>query len=78
VAYPSDNKTLYPGDLLGPGTVSYRCSVDLHRSPQVGQRVRFDVAGIGTLEHLIVSGEQGVDYVKRGMEGLLPATGSAS
>jgi 2-keto-4-pentenoate hydratase/2-oxohepta-3-ene-1,7-dioic acid hydratase in catechol pathway len=71
VAYASDNETLQPGDLLGTGTVSYSCSVDLHRWPQVGQRVRFDVEGIGTLEHTIVAGEQVVDYVKNGMDGLL-------
>ena len=71
VAYASDNETLQPGDLLGTGTVSYSCSVDLHRWPQVGQRVRFDVQGIGTLEHTIVAGEQVVDYVKNGLDGLL-------
>jgi 2-keto-4-pentenoate hydratase/2-oxohepta-3-ene-1,7-dioic acid hydratase in catechol pathway len=73
VAYASDNETLQPGDVLGTGTVSYSCSVDLHKWPQVGQRVRFDVAGIGTLEHTIVAGEQVVDYVQNGMDGLLEA-----
>jgi len=71
VAYASDNETLHPGDLLGTGTVSYSCSVDLHKWPQVGQRVRFDVEGIGTLEHLIVAGEHGVDYARSGLDGLL-------
>src|SRR5207302_5638841 len=55
VAYASDNETLRPGDVLGTGTVSYSCSVDLHRWPQVGQRVRFEVSGIGVLEHTIVA-----------------------
>jgi 2-keto-4-pentenoate hydratase/2-oxohepta-3-ene-1,7-dioic acid hydratase in catechol pathway len=73
VAYASDNETLQPGDVLGTGTVSYSCSVDLHRWPQVGQHVRFEVAGIGTLEHTIVAGEQGVDYVRHGLDGLLQA-----
>jgi 2-keto-4-pentenoate hydratase/2-oxohepta-3-ene-1,7-dioic acid hydratase in catechol pathway len=73
VAYASDNETLQPGDLLGTGTVSYSCSVDLHKWPQVGQTVRFDVQGIGTLEHTIVKGEHGVDYVRSGMDGLLQA-----
>jgi 2-keto-4-pentenoate hydratase/2-oxohepta-3-ene-1,7-dioic acid hydratase in catechol pathway len=73
VAYASDNEALQPGDLLGTGTVSYSCSVDLHRWPQVGQRVRFDVSGIGSLEHTIVAGERGVDYVKNGLDGLLQA-----
>ncbi len=73
VAYASDNETLQPGDLLGTGTVSYSCSVDLHRWPRVGQRVRFEVEGIGVLEHTIVAGEQGVDYVRNGIDGLLQA-----
>lgn len=73
VAYASDNETLQPGDLLGTGTVSYSCSVDLHKWPQVGQTVKFEVQGIGTLEHTIVQGEHGVDYVRGGMDGLLQA-----
>jgi len=73
VAYASDNETLQPGDILGTGTVSYSCSVDLHRWPQVGQRVRFEMGGIGVLEHTIVAGEQRVDYVRSGMDGLLQA-----
>ena len=73
VAYASDNETLQPGDLLGTGTVSYSCSVDLHKWPQVGQTVRFDVQGIGTLEHKIVQAHHGVKYVRDGMTGLLQA-----
>jgi 2-keto-4-pentenoate hydratase/2-oxohepta-3-ene-1,7-dioic acid hydratase in catechol pathway len=73
VAYASDNETLLPGDLLGTGTVSYSCSMDLHRWPRVGQRVRFEVSGIGTLEHTIVAGEQVVEYVRNGIDGLLQA-----
>lgn len=73
VAYASDNETLQPGDLLGTGTVSYSCSVDLHKWPRVGQTVKFEVSGIGTLEHTIVAGEHGVDYVRRGLDGLLQA-----
>jgi 2-keto-4-pentenoate hydratase/2-oxohepta-3-ene-1,7-dioic acid hydratase in catechol pathway len=73
VAYASDNETLQPGDVLGTGTVSYSCSVDLHKWPQVGQTVRFEVAGIGMLEHTIVAGARGVDYVRNGMSGLLQA-----
>jgi 2-keto-4-pentenoate hydratase/2-oxohepta-3-ene-1,7-dioic acid hydratase in catechol pathway len=73
VAYASDNETLKPGDLLGTGTISWSCSVDLKKWPQVGQTVRFEVQGIGSLEHQIVAGEQVVDYVKNGMTGLLQA-----
>jgi 2-keto-4-pentenoate hydratase/2-oxohepta-3-ene-1,7-dioic acid hydratase in catechol pathway len=73
VAYASDNETLQPGDVLGTGTVSYSCSIDLHRWPQVGQRVKFEVSGIGALEHTIVAGEREVEYVKNGRDGLLQA-----
>src|SRR4030095_9825775 len=73
VAYASDNETLQPGDVLGTCTVSYSCSVDLHKWPQVGQTVKFEVQGIGTLEHTIVKGEHGVDYVRNGIDGLLQA-----
>jgi hypothetical protein len=38
---------------------------------QVGQTVTFEVEGIGSLTHQIVPGEQIVDYVRRGMDGLL-------
>jgi len=73
VAYASDTETLQPGDLLGTGTVSYSCSVDLHMWPQVGQRVKFEVGGIGVLEHTIVAGDRGPGYVRNGMDGLLQA-----
>ncbi len=73
VAYASDSETLQPGDLLGTGTVSYSCSVDLHKWPQVGQRVRFEMSGIGVLEHTIVAGHAGPGFVRNGMDGLLQA-----
>jgi 2-keto-4-pentenoate hydratase/2-oxohepta-3-ene-1,7-dioic acid hydratase in catechol pathway len=73
VAYASDTEPLQPGDVLGTGTVSYSCSVDLHKWPQVGQRVKFEVAGIGVLEHTIVAGEAGPGYVRNGLDGLLEA-----
>jgi 2-keto-4-pentenoate hydratase/2-oxohepta-3-ene-1,7-dioic acid hydratase in catechol pathway len=71
VAFASDNETLYPGDVLGTGTVGTSCSMDTNRWVQVGQTISFEVEGIGTLSHRVVAGEQGVDYVLRGMPGLL-------
>ena len=70
VAYASDNETLMPGDVLGTGTVGFGCSMDLHRWPQVGQKMTFEVEGIGTLAHEIVRGERIVEHVL-GMKGLL-------
>lgn len=53
--------------VLEPSAIAVRLTC----TQQVGQRVRCDVEGIGTLEHTIVAGEQVVDYVKNGMDGLL-------
>jgi 2-keto-4-pentenoate hydratase/2-oxohepta-3-ene-1,7-dioic acid hydratase in catechol pathway len=75
VAYASDNETVYPGDLLGTGTVGLGCSMDLHRWPQVGQTWTVELEGIGTLSHRIVPGERVVDYTLRGMNGLLDRWG---
>jgi 2-keto-4-pentenoate hydratase/2-oxohepta-3-ene-1,7-dioic acid hydratase in catechol pathway len=72
VAYASDNETLLPGDVLGTGTVGFGCSMDLKKWPQVGQKMTFEVEGIGTLTHEIVRGERVVEHVL-GMKGLLTA-----
>ncbi len=77
MAFASDNETLYPGDVLGTGTVGLSCSMDTGRWVQVGQTITFEVEGIGTLSHRIVPGERVVDYVLNGMEGLLPPPPSA-
>ncbi|MGE0743765.1 MAG: fumarylacetoacetate hydrolase family protein [Rhodospirillales bacterium] len=74
VAYASDNETLYPGDVLGTGTVGFGCSMDLHRWIKVGQTATFEVEGIGTLSHKVVAGERVVGHTL-GMKGLLQAPG---
>ncbi len=77
VAFASDNETLHPGDVLGTGTIGEGCSLNLHRWVQVGQTVTFEVEGIGTLTHRIVPGERVVDYVGRGINGLLQPPANA-
>jgi 2-keto-4-pentenoate hydratase/2-oxohepta-3-ene-1,7-dioic acid hydratase in catechol pathway len=72
VAYASDNETIKPGDLLGTGTVGTGAAMDLHKWVEEGQTVRVEIEGIGWMEHKIVPGERVVDYVGRGMDGLLP------
>jgi 2-keto-4-pentenoate hydratase/2-oxohepta-3-ene-1,7-dioic acid hydratase in catechol pathway len=72
VAFSSDSETLHPGDVIGTGTVGLGCSMDLRRWPQVGQTFTVEVEGIGSLTHRIVTGDQSVDYVLHGMDGLLP------
>jgi 2-keto-4-pentenoate hydratase/2-oxohepta-3-ene-1,7-dioic acid hydratase in catechol pathway len=71
VAFASDNETLYPGDVLGTGTIGLSCSMDTHRWVRVGQTITFEVEGIGTLSHRIVPGERVVDHVLNGIPGLL-------
>lgn len=74
VAYVSDNETIYPGDLIGTGTIGTGCSMDIHKWPQVGQRMAFSMEGIGTMTLEIVRGPDRVRHVE-GMKGLLEYPG---
>lgn len=70
VAYASDNEWLFPGDVIGTGTIGFGCSMDYHKWPQVGQTMTFEVEGIGAMRHKIVAGEHVVSHVL-GMKGLI-------
>jgi 2-keto-4-pentenoate hydratase/2-oxohepta-3-ene-1,7-dioic acid hydratase in catechol pathway len=70
VAYASDNETLYPGDLLGTGTVSYGCSMDHHRWVKVGETMTFIVDGLGAMSLKVVQADAPVRHVD-GMEPLV-------
>ena len=74
VAYASDNETVYPGDVIGTGTIGMGCSMDIHKWPQVGQHMTFTMAGIGAMTLEIVKGEDRVRHVD-GMPGLIPYPG---
>ena len=74
VAYVSDNETIYPGDVIGTGTVGLGCSMDIHKWPQVGQTMTFSMAGIGSMTLEIVKGTDRVRHVA-GMPGLLEYPG---
>lgn len=73
VAYASDHEMLYPGDVLGTGTIGTSCSMDTKRWIKVGQRARFEVDGLGILDQPVVVQPGAVDYVLNGMEGLMTA-----
>ena len=75
VAYSSDNETLYPGDLLGTGTIGFACSQDLHKWIKIGQTARFWIEHIGAMSLKVVEGEHVVDHVS-GMKGLLQPPGA--
>ena len=70
VAYASDNETIFPGDVIGTGTVGFSCSMDHHKWIKVGQTATFWVEGIGSLSHQVIAGERVVEHVK-GMKGML-------
>ena len=74
VAYVSDNETVYPGDLIGTGTIGLGCSMDIHKWPQVGQKMTFTMNGIGSMTLEIVEGVKRVRHVE-GMRGLLEYPG---
>jgi 2-keto-4-pentenoate hydratase/2-oxohepta-3-ene-1,7-dioic acid hydratase in catechol pathway len=70
VAYASDQEMLYPGDLLGTGTIGMGCSMDHHRWVKLGQTMTFTMAGLGTMSLKIVPGETVVRHVE-GMPGMV-------
>ena len=74
VAYVSDNETIYPGDVIGTGTIGMGCSMDLHKWPQVGQQMTFSMAGIGAMTLEIIKGVDSVRHVD-GMLGLIEYPG---
>ncbi|MFO0974589.1 MAG: fumarylacetoacetate hydrolase family protein [Phycisphaerae bacterium] len=53
IAYASKSRTLYPGDLLGSGTVGGGCGLELGRSLKPGDVVRMEIDQIGLLENRV-------------------------
>ena len=51
IAYASQTRTLYPGDILGSGTVGTGCGLEQDRFLQSGDRVRLEIEGLGVLEN---------------------------
>jgi 2-keto-4-pentenoate hydratase/2-oxohepta-3-ene-1,7-dioic acid hydratase in catechol pathway len=54
VAHVSDSETVYPGDVIGSGTVSHGCGLELGELLSDGDVVELEIEGIGTLRHRIV------------------------
>jgi 2-keto-4-pentenoate hydratase/2-oxohepta-3-ene-1,7-dioic acid hydratase in catechol pathway len=57
ITHISQSETLYPGDVIGSGTVGRGCGLELGRFLEAGSRVALSVEGIGTLENRVVTGE---------------------
>ncbi|MGB8389887.1 fumarylacetoacetate hydrolase family protein [Mycobacterium sp.] len=54
ISYISRDETLYPGDVIGVGTVGRGCGLELGRFPQMGQEVTLEIAGLGTLRNRFI------------------------
>ena len=54
IVHASMAETLYPGDILGSGTVGGGCGLELERWLQSGDVVELEVEGIGVLRNRVV------------------------
>ena len=57
IVHASMAETLYPGDILGSGTVGGGCGLELERWLQSGDVVELEVEGIGVLRNRVVRRE---------------------
>lgn len=57
IAHVSMDETLYPGDILGSGTVGGGCGLELGRWLQPGDEVELEVEGIGVLRNKVLRRE---------------------
>lgn len=55
IAYLSNEEEIFPGDVLGSGTVGRGCGMELDRWIQVGDLVEAEVEGIGVLANRVVA-----------------------
>lgn len=54
IAYLSRSQTLYPGEILGSGTVGSGCGLELMRFLDGGETVELEIERIGTLRNRVV------------------------
>jgi 2-keto-4-pentenoate hydratase/2-oxohepta-3-ene-1,7-dioic acid hydratase in catechol pathway len=55
ISYISRHETLYPGDVIGSGTVPTGCGAELRRFPRVGDVIELEVEGIGVLRNRLAA-----------------------
>ena len=53
IAYLSRDETLYPGDVIGSGTVGGGCGLELDSWLQPGDEVELEVEGLGVLRNTV-------------------------
>lgn len=54
LAHISASETLYPGEVIGSGTVGTGCGLEIGKQLQPGDRFELEIEGIGTLANRIV------------------------
>ena len=57
ITHVSMDEKLYPGDILGSGTVGGGCGLELDRWLQSGDVVELEVEGVGVLRNRVVRRE---------------------
>lgn len=57
IEYVTQDETLYPGDILGTGTVGFGCGLELDRWLSPGDTVELHAEGIGTLQNQVIKPE---------------------
>jgi 2-keto-4-pentenoate hydratase/2-oxohepta-3-ene-1,7-dioic acid hydratase in catechol pathway len=55
IAHVSREETLYPGDILGSGTVGFGCGLELDRWLQPGDTVELEITGLGVLRNRVLA-----------------------
>lgn len=55
IAYVSRNETIYPGEILGSGTVPLGCLLEHGRSLSPGDVIELEIEGIGILRNMIAT-----------------------
>lgn len=61
IAHISRDETLYPGELIGSGTVGGGCGLELDRYLDAGDVVELEVEGLGILRNRVVAPESNSD-----------------
>jgi 2-keto-4-pentenoate hydratase/2-oxohepta-3-ene-1,7-dioic acid hydratase in catechol pathway len=54
LAHGSTEEPLYPGDVLGSGTVGGGCGLELDRWLKAGDVVELEIEGLGVLRNRVV------------------------
>jgi len=54
IAFLSQDDTIYPGDILGSGTVGTGCGLELNRWVQPGDMIELEIEGIGAMSNRVV------------------------